>query len=117
MKALSVLGRFIYAIPMGVMGVFHFMNPHATAMELKGWPIAEGLVYITGLALILAAVSIIINVKARLACLLLAAMLLIFILSLYVPGVMKGNQMAMINLLKDSSLLGAALTYGTILNK
>jgi putative oxidoreductase len=117
MKALSVLGRFIYAIPLAVFGVFHFMNPHTTASLLKGWPIAEGLVYIVGLALILAAVSIIINVKARMACLLLALMLLIFILALHVPGVIKGNQMAMVSLLKDSALMGAALSYASILNK
>jgi putative oxidoreductase len=116
MKALSVVGRFIYAIAFGIFGVYHFLYPHTYANMLKGWPIAEGLVYITGLAFILAAVSIVINVKARLACILLAVMLLIFILSLNVPGVLAGNQLAMVSLLKDSALLGAALTYASILN-
>jgi putative oxidoreductase len=117
MKTLSVLGRFIYAIPFGIIGVFHFMYATHLAATLKGWPIADGLVYIVGLALILAAVSIIINVKARLACLLLALLLLIFILALHLPGVIKGNQMAMMSLLKDTALMGAAISYSSILNK
>ena len=108
MKFLSALGRFIYAIPFILFGAFHFMKAAPMAhMVLKGWPIADGL------AMIMAGVSIIINVQARLACLLLALLLLIFILALHLPSVMHGDPsgMAMGGLLKDSALLGAALTY------
>jgi putative oxidoreductase len=127
MKFLSSLGRFIYAIPFILFGVFHFMNGHAMAqMVLKGWPIADGLVYVAGLGMILAGVSIIINVKARLACLLLAMLLLIFILALHLPNLLAGDasgismvsllkNSAMASLLKDTALLGAALTYAGIL--
>lgn len=118
MKALSFIGRFVYALPFAVMGVFHFMKAHLMAAQiLKGWPIADGFVYISGLALILAAISIIINFKARLACQLLALLLLIFIISLHIPGVLRGNELAMTMLLKDVALMGAALSYSTILNK
>jgi putative oxidoreductase len=118
MKFLSSLGRFIYAIPFILFGAFHFMKAAPMAhMVLKGWPVADGLVYVSGLAMILAGVSIIINVQARLACLLLALLLLIFILALHVPAVMHGDPsgMAMGGLLKDTALLGAALTYAGIL--
>jgi putative oxidoreductase len=118
MKALSNLGRFIYAIPFLVFGIFHFMS--ATPMAdniLKGWPVAEGLVYISGLALILAAISIILNIKARIATLMLALLLLIIIIGVQIPGVISGDQAAMSALLKDTSLLGAALTYSGILKK
>jgi putative oxidoreductase len=115
MKTLSTLGRFIYAIPFIVFGVLHFMNAGAMAGIISKWPVAEGLVYISGLALILAGVSIIINVKARLASLLLALLLLIIILGIQLPAVMGGDQMAMGSLLKDTALLGAALTYSGLL--
>ena len=121
MKTLSALGRFIYAIPFGIFGILHFMYAPAWAsMVLKGWPIAEGLTYIVGLAFILAAVSIILNIKARLACLLLALLLLIFDVTLHIPGMLAGGQMAQMqlgNFLKDTALMGAALTYAGILNK
>jgi putative oxidoreductase len=117
MKALSTLGRFIYALPLIAFGVFHFLHPHDMATIISNWPVAEGLVYISGLALILAGISIIINVKARLATLLLALFLLILIVGVHIPAVAAGNQMAMSSLLKDAAIMGAALTYSGILNK
>jgi putative oxidoreductase len=115
MKTLSTLGRFIFAIPFIVFGAFHFMKAGDMSGLIGKWPFAEGLVYISGLALMLGGVSILINVKARLASLLLALLLLIFILGIHIPALMNGNQMEMGSLLKDTALLGAALTYSGIL--
>jgi len=115
MKTLSTLGRFIYAIPFIIFGIFHFMNAGAMAGMISKWPVAEGLIYISGLALILAGLSIILNIKARLASLLLALLLLIIIIGIHVPAVMKGDQMAMGSLLKDIALMGAAITYSGLL--
>lgn len=117
MKTLSTLGRFIYAIPLVIFGIFHFLNAGSMAGMISDWPIAEGLIYISGLALILAGISIIINVKARLACLLLSLFLLITILGIHLSPALAGNSQAMSSLLKDTALLGAALTYSGILNK
>jgi putative oxidoreductase len=115
MKTLSALGRFIYAVPFVIIGIFHFMKAGDMAGLISKWPVAEGFVYISGLALILAGVSIFLNIKARLASLLLALLLLIFILTIHIPALMNGNQMEMGSLLKDTALLGAALTYSGIL--
>jgi putative oxidoreductase len=118
MKFLSSLGRFIFAVPFIFFGILHFMKAHLMAqMMLKGWPIADGLVYFAGLGLILAGISIIINVKARLACLLLSLLLLIFLLGLNIPAIIHGDPsgMAVGEFLKNTSLMGAALTYAGIL--
>jgi len=48
-------------------------------------------VYLVGLALIAAAVSIIIQKKAKLACLLLAILLMIFVLTIHLPGLFNDN--------------------------
>lgn len=117
MKALSSLGRFVYGIPFIIFGALHFINASALAGLLKGWPVAEGLVYISGLALILAGVSIVINVKARLASLLLALLLLLIIVGIHLPQASGGDQTAVSSMLKDLALLGAALTYSGILKK
>ncbi|MDX1628108.1 MAG: DoxX family protein [Fulvivirga sp.] len=103
----STVGRFLYAIPMAVFGLFHFMN----ASQMAGMvpiPGGEIWVYITGAALLAAAISIMIQKKASLATLLLGVMLLIFALSIHLPSVMGGDQNAMPNLLKDTALAGAA---------
>lgn len=117
MKFLSSLGRFLYAIPFVFFGLGHFAKAKDMAYYLKGWPFAEIFVYVSGLALLLAGVSIIINLKAKLACQLLALLLLIFIVALHIPAHVGGDQMAMVNIMKDLALLGAALTYSGILKK
>ena len=76
-------------------------------------------VYLTGLALIAACISIIIQKEAKLASLLLALMLGVFILTLHIPGLMNEAtmQLSMAALLKDMTLAGAALTYAGIYSK
>jgi hypothetical protein len=59
------------------------------------------------LALLAAGIAIIFKVYAKLACYLLALLLLIFIITMYVPHL--SDQMAMGGLLKDMALMGAAL--------
>ena len=118
MKTLGSLGRIIFAIPFIVFGIMHFMNTESMASDmLTNWPIAEAFVYFSGLALILAGVSIIIKIQAKIACLLLALLLLIIIATIHMPQVVGGDQMAMAILLRDFGLLGASLTYANILAK
>ena len=83
MKMLTTTGaRLLYAIPMAIFGLFHFMNGSQMAGMVPSF-IPGGIfwVYLTGLALVLAAVAIIIQKQARLASLLLAAMLILFVLN------------------------------------
>lgn len=119
MKALGVFGRIIFAVPFILFGIFHFMNgPDMAQMVIKDWPVATILVYVSGFALILAGISIIFNIKARLASFLLALLLLIIIIGVHLPSLNAGNETdVMSNFLKDVALMGAAITYGTILGK
>lgn len=109
------LSRYLYALPFGGFAVIHFMNAGSMAGMV---PIPGGIfwVYLTGLAHLAACISIIIEKKTRLACLLLGIMLLVFVLAIDLPGVISGGESAMSNLLKDTALAGAAWfiagTYG-----
>ncbi len=110
---LTKLGRFLLAAPMAIFGILHFMAADAMGGMV---PLPGGViwVYITGVALIAAAVSIIIQKKARLAATLLAILLLIFVFAIHLPGAMKGGdsgQMSMMSLLKDLAIAGGALVY------
>lgn len=98
------------------------MNPEQMSGLLKGWPMVTFLVYFSGAALILSAISIIINVKARLACILLTILLLLIIGGIDIPHMVsveawEEKMRATVNLLKDIGLMGAALTYAGILRK
>ena len=66
MDALPKLGTYLFALPMAVFGIMHFMAGEAMAGMV---PIPGGViwVYLTGAALIAAAVAIIIGKKAVLA--------------------------------------------------
>ena len=110
---LTKLGRFLLALPMAMFGVIHLMaaDNMAGMVPLPGGAIW---VYITGVALIAAAASIIIQKKARLAATLLAILLLIFVFTIHLPGVLAGGdggQMSMMSLLKDLAIAGGALIF------
>ena len=121
MQALTTtVARILYALPFGIFGLMHFMAGSEMAGYIPSWlPGGVFWVYLTGLALLAACVSIIIQKEARLASLLLALMLGIFVLTLHIPGLMNEAtmQMSMSQLLKDVALMGAALTYAGIFAK
>lgn len=103
-------GRILYAVPFGLFGVFHFLN----GSQMGGMvPIPGGVfwVYLTGAALLAASISILIEKKTRLACILLGVMLIIFALSIHLPGVISSggeDPAAMSSFLKDTALAGGA---------
>lgn len=106
----SRIAGIIYALAVGTFGVLHFMN----AEEMKsGVPeyIPGGIIwiYITGAGMILAAIAIIINKAARLACYLLAAMFLIFVFTLHLKHLVNGN---FTNVLKDTAMAMGAIVIG-----
>jgi len=117
MDALPKVGRYLYAIPMAVFGLLHFMNGSMMAGMV---PIPGGVVwvYIVGVALIAAAVSILTGKHAVLATRLLGLMLLIFAVSIHLMGVMGGGDgmpAAMTMLLKDTALAGGAFILSGVL--
>lgn len=120
MNAVLGLGKYLFAVPFAIFGIMHLMNADAMAgMAPFGGSI---IVYITGLALIAAAVSIIIGKYDKLATALLGLMLLLFVLLLHAKGLANAadagaSQMSMTNLLKDLALAGAAWMYAAALSK
>lgn len=109
MKSIIGLGRYVFAIPMLVFGLFHFMN--ASSMAAMAPFGGEVMVYITGVCLVAAAISIFIGKYDKLASMLLALLLLIIVLTVHAPGLGSEEtmQMSMSMMLKDIGLMGGAL--------
>jgi putative oxidoreductase len=111
MKLLTTtIARIIFAIPFAIFGLLHLTN----ADKMAGYvPVPGGAfwVYLTGIAMLAAAVSIISGKLTKIACLSLAALLLVIIVTVQIPGLSNPQmaQMAMSGLLKDTSLMGGAL--------
>jgi uncharacterized membrane protein len=85
-STLEKSGKYIFAIPWMVIGVQHFMYPDFLENLVPDYmPFRLFWVYFTGVGMIAAAASIIINVKSELAAVGLGVMLTCFIIQLHIP--------------------------------
>ena len=87
MNAILSAGRYLLIIPPLVYGVFHFMNAKGMA-EMVPIPGGAIWVYITGAAMIAAAISMVIGKFDKLASALLGLLLIIYALSIHLPGLL-----------------------------
>ncbi|MEI6410130.1 MAG: DoxX family membrane protein [Bacteroidota bacterium] len=116
MNAFLSLGRWVFAIPFAIFGLFHLMNAEAFAEYLvpSYMPVKIVWVYLSGVGLIAASVSMLLGKYDKLAATLLAVFLLLIVFLLHVPATISGGQgaqTAMSMLLKDLSLAGASMMY------
>ena len=110
MNNLKNIGRIVFAIPFAIFGLMHLMMANNMAGMVPSWvPGGVFWIYLTGLALIAATISIIAKKQIYLASVLLAVLLGVFVLTIHLPALLGGDQMAMGSLMKDMSLAGSAL--------
>jgi putative oxidoreductase len=112
MKNLSTIGRILFAVPFAIFGLNHFLFLDFYIGEVSSFiPLGPYTVILTGIFLIMASLSIIFNKYVKVSAILLSALLLIFILTIHIPGLFDPDkwQFALIELLKDTSLMGGAL--------
>lgn len=114
MKKLAILGRILFALPFGIMGLNHFLMKDVFIGMMSSFiPGGAFTVLLTGALLILGCISIILNKNLRIVSFGLAGLLLIFILTIHIPGLFSTDpklvQTALIELLKDTALMGSAV--------
>lgn len=109
------LGRWLFAIPFALFGLTHFMRTEffASGVVPEYFPFRTAWVYITGISLIAASVSMLIGRYDKLAATLLGIQLFLVAILVHAPHAMQWEfrDTAIPNLLKDLSLAGAALMY------
>ncbi len=108
------LGKYLYAIPFAISGLMHLIKGSEMGGAVPSFiPGGVFWVYLTGVALLGASISLIINKYTKLSMLLLGIMLLIFVLTIHLPALSNPQmmQMAMAGLLKDTMLAGAAFMF------
>jgi putative oxidoreductase len=108
-------GVVLYALVIGFFGVNHFLNDTGFQRTIPSFiPYHIFWVYVTGLALIAAAISFLTGKYTKAAGLLLALYLLIIVFSIHLPAVIRSEgspivSISLTNLVKDTGLAGAAL--------
>lgn len=107
----SKMAKFIFAAVIAIFGFMHFL--HATELAAyvpPFFPVPAVWVYLSGLGMILYAVSIFLGHKMqKMAGYLVALMLLVFILTISAPRIMAGDQTAILDMLKMIALAVAAI--------
>jgi putative oxidoreductase len=125
-KITGFLARILISLPLLVFGLFHVANaPMMAGMVPPYVPGGVAWVYITGVAMILAAIAFITGKQARLAGFLTALLLTVFVVTVQLPGMTKavdatdavGNaykMAAFAGFFKDLGLVGASLLIASI---
>ena len=121
MKLPHVLSRiaiYLLSVVMVVFGILHFLHPH-DLMNYVPQFLPGGIiwVYFVGAAFILVAIAFVTNTMVKAAGYLLAALLIIFILTIHLPNYLNAGdkdmkQTALISLLKDTAIACFALYIG-----
>jgi uncharacterized membrane protein len=112
---ISRVGINLNALVIGFFGINHFISHTSLAGMVPSFlPGRLVWVYITGIALILAAISFLINKKTRLAGLLLAILLILIVITVHLPAIIHAQdesymRLPMLNLIKDTGLAAGAL--------
>ncbi|MFI5153671.1 MAG: hypothetical protein ACHQET_10080 [Chitinophagales bacterium] len=113
--SISRIGTIVYALVIGFFGINHFLNASGMAPSVPSF-FHGGVfwIYLTGAALIAAAIAFLIGKQTRLAGILLAAFLIIIVLTIHLPAVIHApdaaaSRVPLTNLIKDTGLAAGAL--------
>lgn len=114
-STISKIGTILYALVIGFFGINHFLNASGMATYVPSF-FHGGVfwVYLSGAALVAAALAFITGKYSKLAGILLALFLLIVVVSIHLPAVIHApddlaSRVPMTNLIKDTGLAAAAL--------
>lgn len=112
---ISKIAIYLLSLVMLVFGIYHFTHPRNLLVFVpSNVPGGITWVYVVGVAFILAALAFISNKGVKLAGYLLAALLILFVITIHFPNYRQAGddemrQGALINLLKDTALAAFAL--------
>ena len=113
---MSRIAIILLALVMAVFGFYHFIAPQNLLAYVPSFlPNAGNLwVYLPGAAFILTAVALISRKMVKVACYLLAAMLLIFVITIHIPNYLNAgdddvSQAEFMNMLKDTAIAAFAM--------
>jgi uncharacterized membrane protein len=114
-RLISRIAIYLLALVMIAFGIYHFLHPRNLLVFVPS-NIPGGItwVYVVGTAFILAALSFITNKWVKVTGYLLAALLIIFVITIHLPNFRQAGDFAMrqealISMLKDTALAAFAL--------
>jgi uncharacterized membrane protein len=116
---ISRIAVIILGVIMIIFGIYHFIKPDNLIVFVPSFlPGKKLLVYLVGVAFILAGIAFITHKQVRMAGYFLAILLIIFVLTIHLPNYLGAGDadmksMAFVNLLKDTALAAFAMYIGS----
>jgi len=115
---ISRVAIILFAIVIGVFGIYHFVDPENLAIQVPSFLSNARLwVYLVGALLILASVSLILNVQVKLVSYVLAVLMVSFAIFIHFRGYLdlaskEMQAVSFMNMLKDLGLACCVLYIG-----
>ena len=115
---ISRVAVVLFAIVIAVFGLFHFIDPENLILFVPSYmPSSHIWVYVMGSLLILTALSIVLNVRVKLATYVLALLLVSFALAIHLQGYLSLSDkqlkaLSFLNMIQDLALACCVLYIG-----
>lgn len=112
MKKITQLGKWFFVSVFAVFGFLHFGPLEFSLPYIPSYlPYPAFWVYFSGAGLLAFSVSAWVGKLDKLAALLLALMLFLFIVMIHIPGAIQGDFIQLIRIFRDTAMMSAALMY------
>jgi uncharacterized membrane protein len=112
MNNIIKLGKWFFVLPFAIFGFLHFGPLEFSLPYVPKWlPFPAFWVYFVGVCFLEFTISAIIKKYDKLAALLLALCLFLFVLLVHVPAAAAGDFKSVISAVRDITMCGAALIY------
>jgi uncharacterized membrane protein len=118
MNSILSLGRWLFVLPFALFGLLHFGPLEFSLPYVPSWlPFPAFWVYFVGVCFLLFVVSAITKKYDKLAAILLAICLLLFVFLVHIPTAISGDFKAVIGSIRDTCMAGSALMYAQMYAK
>jgi uncharacterized membrane protein len=112
MNKIISLGKWFFIIPFAIFGFLHFGPLEFSLPYVPKWmPSPAFWVYFVGVCFFAFTISAIAKKYDKLASVLLALCLFLFVVLVHIPGAMNGDFKSVIGAIRDITMCGASLMY------
>jgi uncharacterized membrane protein YphA (DoxX/SURF4 family) len=118
MNKITTFGKWLFIIPFAVFGFLHFGPIEFSLPYVPSWlPLPAFWVYFVGVCLFAFAIAASLGKFDKLASLLLAILMLVFVLTIHIPKAISGDFVGVIGATRDICMAGASIIYGAVMAK
>jgi uncharacterized membrane protein YphA (DoxX/SURF4 family) len=118
MNKITKFGKWLFIIPFAIFGFLHFGPIEFSLPYVPTWlPLPAFWIYFVGVCLFAFAISASIGKFDKLASLLLAILMLVFVFTIHIPKAISGDFVGVIGATRDICMAGASILFGAFIAK